>query len=118
MFRVSCTRWISPLLLIPLVENALKHGIEPKAERGTIAIRARLIGAGQDQMLQVDVEDDGVGMKEAVGEGVGLANVREQLKHRFAATATLAIDSLPGGGVRSRITLPLRPHEPTDSNHR
>jgi signal transduction histidine kinase len=97
-----------PLLLIPLVENALKHGIEPKAERATIAIRARLIGDGQDQMLQVDVEDDGVGMSEAVGAGVGLANVREQLKHRFAAAATLAIDSMPGGGVRSRITLPAK----------
>ena len=59
-------------------------------------------------MLQVDVEDDGVGMSEAVNAGVGLANVRDQLKHRFAAAATLAIDSMPGGGVRSRITLPAK----------
>ena len=97
-----------PLLLIPLVENAVKHGVEPKAERATIAIRARLIGDGKDQMLQVDVEDDGVGLSEAVNAGVGLANVRDQLKHRFAAAATLAIDSMPGGGVRSRITLPAK----------
>ena len=97
-----------PLLLIPLVENAVKHGVEPKAERATIAIRARLIGDGKDQMVQVDVEDDGVGLSEAVNAGVGLANVRDQLKHRFAAAATLAIDSMPGGGVRSRITLPAK----------
>lgn len=97
-----------PLLLIPLVENAVKHGVEPKAERTTIAIRARLLADGWDQVLQVDVEDDGVGLSEAANAGVGLVNVRDQLKHRFAATATLAIDSLSGGGVRSRITLPAR----------
>jgi sensor histidine kinase YesM len=97
-----------PLLLIPLVENAVKHGVEPKAEPATIAIRARLIGADDGQRLQVDVEDDGVGMSEAVGVGVGLANVRAQLEHRFAEAATLAIGNKEGGGVRSRITLPAK----------
>jgi signal transduction histidine kinase len=97
-----------PLLLIPLVENAVKHGVEPKAGPVTIAIHARLIGEGEGQLVQVDVEDDGVGMSEAVGTGVGLANVRAQLKHRFDGDATLAIDSRDRGGVRSRITLPIK----------
>jgi hypothetical protein len=97
-----------PLLLIPLVENAVKHGVEPKAGPAAIAIRARLIGADDGQRLQVDVEDDGVGIGEAVGAGVGLANVRAQLEHRFAKAATLAIGNKEGGGVRSRITLPAK----------
>jgi signal transduction histidine kinase len=91
-----------PLLLIPLVENAVKHGVEPYSNSATIALRARLTG----DSLQVDIEDDGVGLRMSVGTGVGLANVREQLKHRYDGAATLLVDSLPTGGVRSRITLP------------
>jgi len=97
-----------PLLLIPLVENAVKHGVEPKAEPVTIAIRARLLDTGSNRHLQVDVEDNGVGMSEAVGAGVGLANIRAQLAHRFGEEASLTIDSVAGGGVRSRITLPAK----------
>lgn len=97
-----------PLLLIPLVENAVKHGVEPQAKPATIAIRARLVGDGQSRALQIDVEDDGVGLCTSVGTGVGLANVRDQLRHCFGTVATLAVDSLPGGGVRSRITLPAK----------
>jgi hypothetical protein len=95
-----------PLLLIPLVENAVKHGVEPNAETVTIAIHARLIGEGENQLVQVDVEDDGLGMSEAVGAGVGLANVRAQLKHRFDGAATLEINNREAGGVCSRITMP------------
>jgi sensor histidine kinase YesM len=97
-----------PLLLIPLVENAVKHGVEPKAGPVTIAIQARLIGEGENQFVQVDVEDDGIGMSEAVGTGVGLANVRAQLQHRFGSAATLEIESRETGGVRSRVTMPVR----------
>ncbi len=96
-----------PLLLIPLVENAVKHGVEPIVRPVTIAIRARIVGTGSHRMVQVDVENDGAEMSESVGAGVGLANVRAQLEHRFGAEATLSIDNLQGGGVRSRITLPV-----------
>jgi len=96
-----------PLLLIPLVENAMKHGVEPKAGPVTIAIRARLIGDRDKPSVQVDVEDDGMGLSEAMGAGVGLANVRAQLERRFGGDATLEIEGRDEGGVRSRITLPL-----------
>ncbi len=95
-----------PLLLIPLVENAVKHGVELSSQPVTIVIRARLIGVGTDQKVQVDVEDNGGGMSEAVGTGVGLANVRAQLEHRFTTAATLTVENREGGGVRSRIVLP------------
>jgi hypothetical protein len=97
-----------PLLLIPLVENAVKHGVEPKAGPVTIAIQARLIGDADNQLLQLDVEDDGMGMSESVGTGVGVANVRSQLERRFDGVATLEIDNRETGGVRSRITMPVR----------
>jgi sensor histidine kinase YesM len=97
-----------PLLLIPLVENAVKHGVEPKAGPVTIGIHARLIGEGEEQLMQVDVEDDGTGINEAVGAGVGLANVRAQLERQFDGGATLEINTREAGGVRSRITLPAR----------
>jgi hypothetical protein len=96
-----------PLLLVPLVENAVKHGVEPQARTATIAIRARVVEGSFGKSLQVDVDDDGAGLGEFVGLGVGLANVRDQLQHRFGDGAVLTVDSLPGGGVRSRISLPL-----------
>lgn len=96
-----------PLLLIPLVENAVKHGVEPKAGPVTIAIQARLLELGNRRIVQVDVDDDGSGMSEALGAGVGLANVRAQLNHRFDGAATLEIANRDGGGVRSRITIPV-----------
>lgn len=99
-----------PLLLIPLVENAVKHGVEPSVAPVTIAIRARLLGDGAEQRLQVDVEDDGVGLGETVGAaGLGLANIRSQLEHRFGSAATLAVCSSKSNGVRSSITVPVRP---------
>lgn len=95
-----------PLLLISLVENAVKHGVEPKAGPAAIVLRARLTGAALDQKLQVDIEDDGVGLSEGAGSGVGLANVREQLQHRFGEDASLTVETLPAGGVRARIEVP------------
>jgi hypothetical protein len=95
-----------PLLLISLVENAVKHGVEPKAGPASIAIRARILASQGVNRLQVDVEDDGVGLSEGAGSGVGLANIREQLQHRFDKHASLTVESLPAGGVRARIEVP------------
>lgn len=95
-----------PLLLISLVENAIKHGLEPKRGGGVIAVRARVTG-GDGAMLEVGVEDDGVGLKEGAGTGVGLDNIRLQLHHRFGDEARLSIATRDdGGGVRAHITLP------------
>src|SRR5690554_6273212 len=68
-----------PLLLITLVENAVKHGIEPRSGPGRIDVRARLDG----EAVVVEVVDDGVGLQPGTGGGVGLANVREQLAIRY-----------------------------------
>lgn len=93
-----------PLLLISLVENAVKHGIEPKAGPGLVAISARRT---RDGRLEVAVEDDGAGLSAAPGGGLGLANVREQLRHRFGERAALTVEAAHGGGVIARIVLPM-----------
>ncbi len=93
-----------PLILISLVENAVKHGIEPKPGPGTIALRARLDAGG----LRVAVEDDGAGLTAGeTSHGLGLANVRAQLRNRFGDGAALDIAARPDGGTRAVITLAL-----------
>jgi sensor histidine kinase YesM len=92
-----------PLILLTLVENAVTHGIEPKVGAGTIAIVASV---GSD-MLNVSVEDDGVGLVQGVSVGLGLANVRAQLSSLFGDRADLDVASRPEGGVRARIRVPL-----------
>ncbi len=90
-----------PLILLTLVENAVTHGIEPKPGGGTIAIVAQADDGG----LTVSVEDDGAGLTAGVSQGVGLANVRAQLRNRFDDRATLDIGSRPGGGTSARIRI-------------
>lgn len=92
-----------PLLLITLVENAIKHGIEPQPGAGRIEVAAGV----RDDRLQVSVSDDGVGLKPGFGSGVGLSNVREQLAARFGDRAVLVLESPAGRGARATITLPL-----------
>lgn len=93
-----------PLLLITLVENAIKHGIEPKRGAGEVRIHARRDGA----QLVVDVLDDGVGLNPGLGGGVGLANVRAQLDAAHGVAASLEVASRPGGGCAARLHLPWR----------
>jgi sensor histidine kinase YesM len=91
-----------PLLLITLVENAIKHGIEPKRGAGEVCIEARRDGA----QLLVDVLDDGAGLQPGLGGGVGLANVRAQLAASYGEAAALEVTSRAGGGCLARIRLP------------
>lgn len=93
-----------PLLLITLVENAVKHGIEPKQGPGEIRIEARRDGV----RLVVDVLDDGVGLQPGQGVGMGLANVRAQLTTTFGEAASLEVASRATGGCRVRLVLPWR----------
>lgn len=92
-----------PLMLISLVENAIKHGLEPKRGAGRLTISARRDGA----QLEVEVRDDGVGLGELPGSGVGLANIREQLALRYGQRGRLEVRNAPGGGVLARLTVPL-----------
>ena len=95
---------IPPLMLISLVENAVKHGVEPKIGQARIEVRARR----NDAQLEVSVSDDGVGFGEAAtGDGIGLANIQERLRSYYGQCASLTLKALPEGGVAAILRLPL-----------
>lgn len=96
-----------PLLLISLVENAIKHGAEPKPAATVVRLTAREFSEGEHRLLEVLVEDDGAGLKMGMGEGTGLANIRAQLLTRFGARALLDLAQREGGGVRARLVIPV-----------
>ncbi|MEO8064581.1 MAG: histidine kinase [Pseudomonadota bacterium] len=95
-----------PLLLISLVENAIKHGAEPKPGVIHVKLTARAFAEGQQQRLEVSVEDDGAGLTMGMGEGTGLANIRAQLLTRFGSTASLELSQRASGGVLARLVIP------------
>ena len=102
-----------PLLLITLVENAIKHGIEPKRGPGHIRIRASV----KDQRLWLRVEDDGAGLQPGTGSGVGLANIRAQLATLFGEQAGVRLLSRAGGGVIAELWVPYRDDRASTSEH-
>lgn len=96
---------LSPMLLQPLIENAIKHGLEPKIEGGRITVAASV----DDGMLQIRVEDTGLGFgvaTDTAGSGTGLANVRARLKALYGDAAKLTIEQ-PPVGTRISIRLPI-----------
>jgi LytS/YehU family sensor histidine kinase len=90
------------MMLQTLVENAIKHGLEPKAEGGRLEIGAEVV----DGQLAVHVLDSGVGFMPKDDGGVGLANIRERLHALYGERAELIIDVPPGGGTCATIKLP------------
>ncbi len=99
---------VPPLMLISLVENAVKHGIEPKIGPARIEVQARRIETGNEASLELTVADDGVGFGNAVsGDGIGLANIQERLRSQFGTKASLTLKALPDGGVAAILRLPL-----------
>jgi signal transduction histidine kinase len=100
---------VPTLLLQPLVENALRHGIGPRAAGGSLAVGARRLGSD----LQVQIEDDGAGLASDYVErrvrGQGVRNAEARLRALYGDAGTLEIGNRPGGGVRVRISLPYRP---------
>jgi len=96
------------LILQPLVENAIKHGLSAKLGPGTVRIEAHL----HADTLYLSVHDDGVGMQpgilsEAFERGVGLRNLRERLYHLYGPGGESSIESRPGEGTRVEIRLPV-----------
>lgn len=98
---------IPPMLLQPLVENAIIHGLEPKVDGGHITVSAEQDGA----TLVVSVADTGLGLEAPsakAGTHVGMANTRERLRALFGAQASLSLEPNPAHGATARLTLPLR----------
>ena len=102
---------VPSMLLQPLVENSIKHGLAPKVEGGSVYLRSRVI----DSRLIIEVEDDGVGMGATQleessswsGMGIGMANISERLHVLYGDKARMTIDSHEGKGTLIRIRLPL-----------
>ena len=108
----SLKQLIPNLILQPLVENAVKHGLSRKLGPGTIQIDVRMDGA----TLALSVGDDGLGMTDAAlgcvyERGVGLRNLRARLERLYGPSHLPEITSAPGGGTRVSLRLPVRPAE-------
>ena len=98
------------MILQPLVENAIKHGISPRPEGGNIEVHARRVNG----RLYVEITDDGLGMpvqEAGVQGGVGLINTRERLKHLYNDAHTFNVNSSPGRGVTIQISVPFKEAE-------
>jgi signal transduction histidine kinase len=93
---------VPPLLLQPLVENAIRHGLEPSTRGGEVAVSAQREGP----VLRLSVSDDGVG-SEHPGKGFGLGQVRERLQALHGDAARLDWRSRPGEGTQVLLQLPL-----------
>lgn len=100
-------RLIPSMILQPIIENSIRHGLAAKIEGGTIRLRTWLEGT----RLHISVEDDGIGIPEAklggvFEQGVGVSNVRERLQVLFGAAYRMTVDSTPGQGTRTAIEIP------------
>jgi two-component system LytT family sensor kinase len=98
---------VPSMILQPLVENSIKHGLARKLGPGTITIRSRR----ENGRAIIDVEDDGMGfvldrLHQPMSSGIGLANVRERLRVIYGATYELKLTSEPGRGTSARIEVP------------
>ena len=106
-----------PMMIQTLVENSIKHGLEPKAEGGELLVKAEI----RHGKLCVTVSDTGLGFEAAAqgtthGTGVGLANIRERLALLYGSKATLTIANNPVGGTIVTITVPYTAHTETPSD--
>jgi len=96
-------RWRVPhLILQPLVENAIRHGLAPRAQPGTVQIRARVLG----ELLQLQVADDGVGLAAQPREGLGLRNTRERLQQLYGTASRCELRGSPGAGCEATLLIP------------
>src|SRR5206468_1687831 len=108
---------VPPLLLQPVVENAVKHGIAPRQRGGHLAVRARLEnGSGNAPRLCLTVQDTGVGTTDVALErgkttGVGLRNIERRLACQYGSSASLSIHTAAGVGTTVEIRLPTEPVE-------
>ena len=90
------------MLLQPLVENAIKHGIEPKIEGGEVTIRARKNG----DIIRLELADTGTGLHEDGDMGFGLSNVRERLQSLYGDRGRLILEENRPSGLKAIIEVP------------
>jgi LytS/YehU family sensor histidine kinase len=102
--RDVTTAKVPLFILQPLVENALAHGIGPKAKGGTIKVCVERNG----DRLAIDVSDDGAGISPSLTAGVGIPNTRERLVASYGSSAALTLHERTGGGTVARIEIPYR----------
>jgi two-component system LytT family sensor kinase len=110
---------VPSMLLQPLIENSIKHGLEPRISGGTVTLRSRILSDGR---LLLEVEDDGVGMQaetelagangvvraDAIGAGgIGMRNVRERMSVLYGSAAEVEIVSRPGRGTKVTLVMPV-----------
>jgi len=97
-----------PMMLQSLVENAIKHGLEPKAEGGQLTVSAEV----KHGKLEVTVTDTGLGFGKSAtaGTGIGLSNIRERLALLYGNKACLSVNEPAGGGTAATITVPYVAH--------
>ncbi len=104
---------VPSMLLQPLIENSIKHGLEPRIDGGTVTLRSRITTDGR---LLVEVEDDGVGMAPGRpvagdmlrhGSGIGMKNVRERMQVLYGDAAAVSVESRPGRGTKVALTMPV-----------
>lgn len=96
---------VPPMLLQPLVENAIRHGVGACPRAGWVQVVAERVDGG----LRLRVADDGPGFAAAWREGVGLGSTRARLHHQYGGAARLDTPEAPGGGAVVEVVLPYRP---------
>jgi two-component system LytT family sensor kinase len=113
---------VPSMLLQPLIENSIKHGLEPRISGGTVTLRSRIV----DGQLMLEVEDDGVGVEPGgpvtapvsglvrEGSGIGMQNVRERLQVLYGDEAQVEMVSRPGRGTRVRLMMPMSSSDDLD----
>jgi two-component system, LytTR family, sensor kinase len=100
-------RLVPSMILQPIVENSIKHGLASKVEGGMVGLKVSLVG----ERLRILIEDDGVGISETrlaglFEHGIGVSNVNERLRVLYGSSYRMLVDSEPGKGTRTTIELP------------